>query len=61
MSAPEEDKLYHTKSIHEDRYRKLQKEKRDIDKKYISFCQKEHGAPSNWLDRSSALQEDIEG
>ena len=54
------DKLYHTKPIHDDMCRKLQKEKCGVDRQYNGTLSEQHATSTAWVERNSELQEKID-
>ena len=52
-----ESVLEHPNDVHEYRYCQLATAKKAIDSKYREVLKKEHGEPTNWIDRNSEIDE----
>ena len=50
-----QDKIFHTKSLHDDTCNRLGHERKEAEAMYRELLQTQHGAPSNWIDRNAEL------
>ena len=51
---------FQTNSLYDGTCRRLTHEKKEMDEKHGELLQKQHGAPSKWIDRNAELREHID-